>query len=913
MPDWKSEILRRLAPLKLAPARETEIAEELAQHLDDRYEEILANGQSEDAAFRAALDELKEEDLLARSLKPVEKNFYREPIAPGAASNNFFPGILQDIRFALRMLRKSPGFTAVAVLTLALGIGVNTAIFSIVDSLLLRPLPVSDQGELTVIAFRQANGQLSTQFSIPDYRDIRAQTSGAFSSMLGFQVSLDGISVKGKADRVLTNYVTGNYFSTLGLKPYLGRLILASEGRTPGADPVVVLSYAFWKNHFGGDRSMLGKQILVNGRPATLVGIAPQGFNGLFPVPGVEAFLPLAMLGTYEQGWPANFMTKRVLQNLYLLARLRPRVSVASAGAALNIVAGRLAHQYPKTDENLKLSAYPERFSRPDPSTAPTFLAAAALFLALVALVLLLACANIANLLLVRATARHREMAVRAALGAPRSRLVRQLLTESILLALLGGIGGIFLGLWGARSLASLNLGTPVNIPLYSGFDWRVFVYAFGAVLLTGILVGLVPAMRVSQTNISTALHESGRSVAGGKNRFRAALVVLQVAGSLMLLVMAGLFTRSLAAVQHVNLGFDPHNVVNFIMDPTEIGYNETQGLAFYRSLLERIRALPAVQSASLSSSLPMSIYGSNDYLKIAGYQNPPGQGPPPVSYSVISPDYFKTMRIPILEGRAFTDADARGSAPVAVVSEAFASRFWPHQNPIGRHFAKVSGSANPLYRVVGVAQDARFSALSGVIDPYFYVPLAQGYALSSLQVLQIRSAAPPDVAMREGQSVIRSLAPNLPVFNVETMTESLDTLNGGFLVFQLGAGLAAALGLLGLTLAIVGVYGVISYSTSQRTHEIGIRIALGAQRSQILTLILRQGLIIVGIGLLAGCVAAFAVARLAANLLVGVSPSDPLTYVGVIAVLVSVALLACYIPARRAMRVDPMVALRHE
>jgi predicted permease len=913
MPDWKPEILRRLAPLKLAATREAEITDELSQHLEDRYQELLASGQSEDAAFRTALDELKGEDLLARSLRPVERSHYSEPITPGKATGNFFSGVLQDIRYAFRVLRKYPGFTAIAVLTLVLGIGANTAIFSIVDSLLLRPLPVRDPSELTVLAFRQGNGQLSTQFSIADYRDIRAQTNSAFSGTLGFQLSLDGISVKGKADRVLTNYVTGNYFSTLGLKSYLGRLILPFEGRTPGADPVVVLSYAFWKNHFGGDPSMVGKQVLVNGRPATLVGIAPPGFNGLFPAPGVEAFLPLAMLSTYEQGWPANFMTNRILQNLYALARLRPGISVANAGAALNIVARHLSKQYPDTEKSLKLSVYSERLARPDPSTAPTFRAAAGLFLVLVGLVLLLACANIANLLLVRATARHREMAVRVALGAPRSRLIRQLLTESILLALFGGIGGIFLGLWGARSMASVNLGTPVNVPLYSGLDWRVFVYAFGAALLTGILVGIVPAMRVSRTNISTALHESGRSVAGGKNRLRSGLVVLQVAGSLMLLVMAGLFTRSLAAVQHVSLGFDPHNVVNFIMDPAEVGYNETQGLAFYNSLLERVRALPNVQSASLSSSVPMSIYGSNDYLKISGYQNPPGQGLPLVSYSVISPDYFKTMRTPLIEGRAFTDADAKGSAYVAIVSEALAERFWPHQNPIGQHFAKVSGSTNPLYRIVGVAQDARFEAFGGAIDPYFYLPLAQDYSLSSLQALQIRSAAPPDAVMREGQSVIRSLAPNLPVFNVETMTESLDTLNGGFLVFQLGAGLAAALGLLGLTLAVVGIYGVISYSTTQRTHEIGIRVALGAQRSQILTLVLRQGLLIISIGLIAGCVAAFAVARLAANLLVGISPWDPLTYISVIVILAIVALAACYIPARRAMRVDPMVALRYE
>ena len=894
-----SKISLRFRSLFLRRAADGELDSELRFHLERQIAANISSGMSATEARRAALlkfgglEQLKEE---CRDMRHT----------------NYIHDLAMDLRYTLRVLRKSPGFAAIAVLTLALGIGANTAIFSIVDSLLLRPLPVKNPGQLAVLAFRQGNGPLLTQFSIPAYRDIRAQTSGAFSDVLAFQLSLDGLSMNGRADRVLTNYVTGNYFSMLGIKPYLGRLILSSEGNTPGADPVVVLSHKFWQSHLGADATIIGKRILVNGHPSTIIGVASQRFNGLYPAPGADAFLPLAMVTTYEQGWPTDLTTNRILQNLYVLARVRRGISLANAGAVLNVVAHRISSQYPETDNGLRLSVYWERFARPDPSTAPTLITAAALFLALVALVLLLACANIANLLLVRASARRREMAVRAALGAPRSRLVRQLLTESVLLALLGGFGGLLLGLWTGRALASINLHNPVNVPLYSGFDWRVFAYALGAALLTGILVGFVPALRVSRANLSAALHESGRSVASGRNRFRAALVVVQVAGSLMLLVMAGLFTRSLGAVQHANLGFDPHNVVNFVMDPTEVGYNQAQGLAFYDSLLGRIRALPGVLSASLTSSPPMSNYGSNDYLKISGYQNPPGQGLPLVSYSVISPDYFRTMRIPLLAGRAFTDADVKTAPEVAIVTEAFAKRYWPDKNPVGQHFSKVSGASNPVYTVVGVAHDARFFGLSGAIDPYFYLPLAQDYSLSSLQALQIRSTAPPDATIHESQSVIRSLAPDIPVFNVETMTEGLDTF-AGFLVFQLGAGLAAALGLLGLILAIVGVYGVISYSTAQRTHEIGIRIALGAQRPQVLRLILGQGILIVCMGLLAGCVAAFAAARLIAGLLVGVSPSDPLTYAVVVAALALIALLACYIPARRAMKVDPMIALRYE
>ncbi len=879
--------------------KQRELRDELDCHLEMAAQDRMERGEGPARARQLARRELGNEALILEATRD-QWGF------------GWLEALLQDLRYGVRMLRKSPGFTVVAVLTLALGIGANTAIFSVVDSLLLRPLPVKDPGQLAVLAFRQGNGPLLSPFSIADYRDIQAQTRSVFSDMLGFQLSLDGVSMAGNADRVLTNYVTGNYFSMLGLRPYLGRLIVPSEGQTPGADPVIVLSYAFWKGHFGADPSIIGKRLLINGVPSTVIGVGPSGFQGLYPAPGVEAFLPLAMISTYEPGYPSDFMTSRISQNLYVLARLGPRATLADAGAALNVVAQRLSAQYPETDKGLELSDYAERYARPDPGTAPTLIAASALFLALVALVLLLACANLANLLLVRATARQREIAVRTALGASRSRLIRQLLAESVLLALLGGVVGIVLGLWAAGEIASIDLHNPINIPVYSGFDWRVFMYTFAAALLTGVLAGLVPALRTSQANITAAFHESSRSVASGKNRLRAGLVVAQVAGSLMLLVMTGLFARSLAAVQRSNLGFDPHNVVNLVMDPTEVGYDETQGLRFYRSLLERIEALPGVESASLSSSTPLSNYGNNDYLKISNYQNPSGQGLPLVYYSVVSPRYFQTMRVPILRGRSFTPADAQGSPYVAVVSEAFAQRFWPHQDPIGQRFRKASGATNPVYEVVGVARDCRFLSLRGPMKPYFYLPLAQDYALSSLQALQIRSAGSPDSVMREAQSVIRDLAPNLPVFDVQTMSESLHTL-AGFLLFQLGAGLAAALGLLGLTLAIVGVYGVISFSTSQRTHEIGIRLALGAQGSQILNLILRQGFVIIGIGLLAGCAAALLVAHLISSLLVGVTFADPLTYLSVTLALALVALLACYIPARRVLRVDPLVALRHE
>jgi predicted permease len=897
---WLAKLSLRFRSLFHRNAADRELDEEVLFHVEHQTAANMAAGMPPAEARRTALREFGGVESLKEECRD-------------ARNTNYLHDLAQDLRYGLRMLRKSPGFTAIAILTLALGIGANTAIFSIVDSLLLRPLPVKDPNQLAVLAFRQGQGPLNDQFSLADLRDIRAQTKASFSDILGYTpIGLDGLNRDGKAEPISTCYVTGNYFSLLGIQPYLGRFIFPSESETQGADPILVLSYSYWKTRFGGDRTIVGKTVLLNGRPITVIGVAPPGFYGLHPMANTQGYVPFNMITTYESGWPKDVMVNRIQQTLHTLARLKPGASLSNAAAALDVVARRLSTQYPETDRGLALSVYAERFARPDVTSSGTLVKAAGLFLTLVGLVLLLACVNVANIILVRATAREREMAVRAALGAGRGRLIRQLLTETILLALLGGVAGISLGLWGAHAIASIQLHTFTPVHLDFGLDWRIFIYGFSAALLTGIIVGMFPALRACRGELNDVLHESSRSVTGGKNRLRSSLVVVQVGGSLMLLVIAALFTESLANVQHANLGFDPHNVVNFAMDPTQAGYGETQGLAFYKSLLDRLNVLPGVQSAGLTASTPMSNYFNNDYVKVSDYQNPPGNGLPLVSYSVVSPGFFDTLRIPIVRGRGFTDADIKGAQYVAIVSEAFAARFWPDRNPIGEHFAKVSGATNPVYQVVGVAKDGRFSSLTGPIDPYFYLPLAQDYYLSPLQVLQVRSAAPPDAVIRELQGVERGLAPEIPLFDIQTMTESLDTISA-FLLFQLGAAVAAALGFLGLILAIVGVYGVISYSVSQRTHEIGIRMALGAQRVAILQMILRQGLVIVGAGLLLGCAAAFAAARLIGNLLVGVSPGDPATYTAVTLILALVALVACYIPARRAMKTDPMVALRYE
>jgi len=816
--------------------------------------------------------------------------------------------LTQDIRYAIRVLAKNRAFTIIAALTLALGIGANTTIFSMVNAFLLRPLPVNDPAQITVLAYQQKHGGVNNTFSIPDYRDIREQTSSVLSDLFGYQFGMDGLSINGKPDRIMTNYVSGNFFTALRVQPAFGRLFLPSEGEVPGADPVMVLGYSYWKAHFGGDPSIVGKEVSVDGRPVTIIGIAPQGFFGAYPLLDVQAYLPVGM--AILENNPPDFMANRGRRNFAVLGRLQNGVTLAQAQASLNVVAHRLATDHPKEDEDLSLQVYPELRARPNPDPDNTMMVISGLFLGLAMLVLLLACVNVANILLVRATVREREMAIRAALGAARSRLIRQLLTESVLLALVGGVAGILLGFWGSFTLGHLPLGSDLPIHVDFGFDGRVFGYAFAAALLTGLIVGSVPAIRASRGNLAAILHEGGRGVVGGKNRLRNSLVVVQVAGSLTLLIVAGLFTRSLSRAQGIKLGFDPSHVVNFAMDPAEIGYSDTQGREFYKTLLDRVRAMPGVLSATTANSAPMGYYNNLDSLEIEGHQPPPGQPVPTSLYNAVSGDYFQTMGIPLVRGRAFRDADNETAPYVAIINEHMANEYWPNQDALGHHF-KLMGDSKHSLEIVGIAKDSRYLGMTSPIGNYLYLPLAQHYADSSLQVLQVRTAAAPEAMIPQVERTIRSLAPDLPLFDVKTMIQAMDTLNG-LLMFQLGAVLAAVLGMLGLILAVVGVYGVVSYAASQKTHEIGIRMALGAEPASILKMVLGQGMLIVGIGLTLGLAAAFASAKLVGNF-VAVSATDPVTYALVTLTLTLVALTACYVPARRAMRVDPMVALRYE
>jgi predicted permease len=818
--------------------------------------------------------------------------------------------LIQDLRYSLRMLRKNPGFTAVTVLTLALGIGVNTAIFSMLNGWLLRPLPVHAPEQIVVLAFSQQHG--GSSFSFADFHDFREQ-SEEFHGLFAYGLSVAGLSSNRNPKEFAYSSVTGNYFSALGVKPALGRFFLPGEGEAPGTPLLVVLGNSYWQKNFGGDPAVIGKQVLANGQPATIVGVAPKDFHGTFFAFDMDGFMTLNAMAMDNPS--SKFWTDRHDRGLVVLGRLQPGVTLSRASSSANVIAQRLAAQYPSTNSDVTIHVIPERLARPAPLVSSFVPVIAGLFLVLAALVLLLACMNVANLFLVRAIARRREMAIRSALGAGRARLIRQMITESLLLALLGGIAGICFGEWAisasGSALHSVTTTTNFAYKMDCPLDWRVFSYTFAAVILASILAGLWPALRVGRGGAEEVLHPGGRSdsAGAGRQKVRSIPVVAQVAGSLLLLVVAGLFVRSLQHAEGMYLGFEPDHVLNVMLDPQQIGYDEIRAKSLYRELEDRVRSLSSVQSVSLASAVPLGIPGPAAPIYVESHPLGPGQQPPQISFNTVDPGYFATMRIPLMRGSAFKDSDDESAPSCAIVNQTMAIKLWPSEDAIGKRF-RWKGATGPLVEVVGIAHDGQYFFVSPDAQPYFYLPLAQNF--SSRLTLQIRSALPPESFIAGVQRQIRTISPDLPIIDIRTMQQVVQGL-GGLFIFRLAATLAAALGFLGLILAVIGIYGIVSFGMSQRTQEMGIRMALGAARADILKLALSQGLVLVSVGVLAGILSAWAVTRAMSKLLVGVTASDPVTYAGTAFVLLSVALLACWIPARRAMRVDPIIALRYE
>jgi predicted permease len=886
----------RLGALFNKENRERELTAEMESHLQLHVEDNLRSGMSVEEARREALIKLGGVEQI--------KEMYRD-----RKGLPMFENLFQDLHFGARMLRKNPGVTAIVVLTLALGVGANTAIFGLVNGLLLQRLPVPAPEQIAALVIKSGDSALGALgFSYPQFVEFREQTAPVcevFGSATAWRLNF---TAEGHSDMLTIGGVSSNYFPALGVKPALGRLVLPGEGEHPGEPAILVLSYSFWQRRFGGDPHVIGKQVRVGLKSATIVGVMEKEFRGQFTVFEMDAYAPLSTV--FDQSSASNFWNSRDIHLMLVLGRLKPGVTLAQAQSRFDVVSRRLAAQFPATDRDLSVRVMDERLSRPIPYANNAFIVFSGLFLILGALVLLLACTNIANILMARASVRQREMAIRAALGGARYRLVRQMLTETMLTALLGGIAGVTLGA-GLSHLASSTHLANIPVRLGFGFDWRVFVYVLAVAVFTAIAAGLSPALRATRADVNTVLHQGGRADAGGKARHkvRGDLMAAQVAGSLLLLIVAGLFVRSLSAVERMDIGFDPNQLLNVRLDPSINNFNETQTKEFYQALETKIRSLPSVQSASLASAVPIAYTLGKESVYVEGRPVPPGQKAPDVMFNSVDAPYFETLRIQVLLGRAFTDAESETSPRVAIINETMARHFWPGESPIGRRFSLIS-DAGPFVEIVGVARDGKYRVLAEDSQPYFYVPLAQHF--TAQRTLQIRSAMPAEALAPIVQHEIQALDANAPIEEIQTMKESLGgTL--GYFIYRLGASLAAAMGLLGLLLAVVGVYGVVSYAATQRTQELGVRMALGASPRQILALLLKQGAQLVAAGLFFGLIGAWLLTRAMSHMLVGVSPSDPLTYISVAALLSFITLLACWIPARRAMRVDPMVALRYE
>jgi putative ABC transport system permease protein len=864
---------------------------EISSYLEILAEQKIHRGLDRDEAMRQARIEL---GGVAQVQEQVR----------GVRAGAWLGTLWQDLKHGARLLRKSLGFTAVAVLTFAVGIGSNTTIFSMVNGLLLRPLPVEKPQQLTYLLAKHEH-DWNNGFSYPDFEDICNQTSDVFSEVaLAELFHMDGLALDGKTYPMWSNYVTTNFFTMMGIHPAMGNFI-RPEADLAGNERVLVLGYSFWKNRLGGDQNIVGKHASVNGRSVMIIGVAPKTFGGTFNLIDVQGYLPLGFAENDPAG-KRNRADRGHIAGL-IFARLRPDASLSRAQSTLGVVASRLSVQYSKLHKGLILRPVPLGNGLTDSSGDNPLPIMSALFLTLAGLVLVLAAVNLANLLLARALARTREMAVRSALGATRARLARQVLTETALLVLLGFAGGVVFGVGGNRAVSSIPLQTDIPIVFVFPFDWRVFGYALAAALMVAMICGLFPAWRASRADLYDLMRDSEGNFSPRRQRIRSALVMAQVGGSLTLLIVAGLFVRSLRNAQGADLGFDPDHVMNFTMDAHNAGLNEVEGRQFYRQLLERAHSLPGVESASLSSVVPMGLYNLGSEIKIPGYHQKAY-----ADYNAVSSDYFKVLRISLLRGRGIAESDSETTPHVVVINQAMAERYWPGQDPIGKQFSQLH-DADHVQQVLDVVVVGVVNAraqLTGPIQPFFFKPIAQNY--TSLQTLQLRTAGAPATVTRPTLEAIRSLQPALPVGDVQSMNQVLDGLNG-FLLYRMGAGVAGALGLLGLALAMLGVYGVISYSAAQRTHEIGIRMALGALPGQAVKAVFRQGVVIVAGGITMGILAAAAIAKVAGSFLVGVSATDVSTYLEISLLLAAIALLASWIPARRAARIDPMVALRHE
>jgi predicted permease len=832
-------------------------------------------------------------------------------------------GLGHDIRFALRTFAKNPGFTSVVLITFALGIGANTAIFSLIDQVMLRPLPVKDPQRLVVVdapgpfmGHTSTDSATLTPLSHPMFEGLRDRAT-SFSGVLAHRAIDLHVSLDDETQKANGDLVSGGFFQVLGLQPAAGRLLNPDDDRTPGGHPVVVVSHRFFRTRLGGDPGVVGRTVRINGQPMTIVGVAPPGFDGVNVGAVVDAFIPLAMQGEVVPTWPKVLGDWRS-RWLTVMARLQDGVSLSQAGAAASVVYAQLIQEdlqhAPGASERVRVALASRRLVlRPgargtsnvrDDAGTPLLV-----LMGMVGLVLLIACANVANLVLARGSSRQKELAVRVALGASRRRLVRQLLVESLLLSLGGAVLGMIVSMWAGRLLiAALPFDDAIRT-LTAEPDLRVGLFALGLAVLTGTVVGLAPAFQATRVALAPTLKNEATAVVGGSGpfRFRRGLVVAQIALSLLLLVGAGLFTRSLMNLRALDPGFQPESLITFLVDPSLSGHGPEQSHAVFDRLRAALGVEPGVRSVSMAREPLMANSDSSSTVRVEGYTAKEDEDMNP-NFNYVGPEFFATMGIPVLRGREVLESDRLGTPKVAVVNETFARRYFGDQDPLGRRFSRGRTKIEE-FQIVGVVKDGKASSLRDKPTRFFYLPAAQQERLGEM-TYYVRTAGDVDALTARVPELVRGVDAALPVTNLRTMRAQI---RASLFAERIVATLSAAFGLLATLLAGLGLYGVMAYAVSLRTREIGIRMALGAERGDVLRMVLRDVAVLVALGVALGLPGGYGLGRIVESQLFGLSARDPLTFAVATSTLLLAALAAGYLPARRATRVEPMAALRCE
>jgi len=823
--------------------------------------------------------------------------------------------MFRDVQYALRGLRNSPGFTAIAVLTLALGIGVNTTIFSMVNAILLKPLPVDRPDELVDIYSRPSN--MTEEFGTTswlDYQEYRDQ-SETLSGIVAYTNFFANFAREGRSELIVGEVVSGNYFDVLGVPPRLGRSFAPEETATELTHPVTVLSHGFWQSRFGADPAVLGQTVRLNSTDYTVIGVAPASFGGMMPAVRAQMWVPTMMIEDIEPlgnqrwtggDWGDTRLERRGQRWLWMRGRRQPGLETSRVQAELEGIAARLAAEYTDSNELETIRVMETSGIVINPGFDNILSSAGALLLGVVALVLLVACANLANMLLARAATRRREIAIRLAIGAGRGRLLRQMLTESLTLAIAGGVAGLALASGLIRLIAAYQPPMPIDIDVDFSLDWRVLAFTLGASALTGVAFGLVPAMRASRPDLVPALKSDGAAEDNGRRglTLRDALVVVQVSVSIVLLVAGALLVRSLGAASQVDLRYDADRISFMALAMEMNGYDSERSEAFFDVARARLEALPGVESVALVSRVPLSLNDNNWGVFIDGHQSSSADPPYTTAGASVDEHYFSTLDLAITSGRDFTTADVVEQRRVSVVTQAFATRYFPNTNAVGQQF-RTSWEADP-HEIIGVVEDYRVNTPGEEPTPYLHTPLRRDTVFGNFMV---RTSAPAATQLLRQENEIHAIDPDLVFLDSGPMRQLAET---RLFAVRLGAWLIGSFGLLALVLAAVGLYGVIGYSVSRRTREIGIRIALGAESGNVLKLVLRQGMTLVMVGGVVGAALAAAAGQLLSSVLF-VSPVDPMAFAMALAILLAVAAFANWVPARRASRVDPMVALRGE